>query len=488
MANVTMRQMLEAGVHFGHQTRYWNPKMAPYIFGARGKIHIINLEKTLPLLNDSMNFISKLAAKRGSIMFVGTKRAASAAIEEEARRCGMPFVSHRWLGGMLTNYRTIRASVKRLKQLEGMAEDGSIDHLVKKEVLQLTRERDKLERSLGGIKDMKGLPDALFIVDVSHEDIAVKEARKLGIPVIAIVDTNCSPDAIDYVIPGNDDAIRSIRLYAQLAAEAVLEGRASAPHVDVDDEFIELDAEGNPIKRQAPKAKPGPKQVTKKKVSKKVVARKVPVAAPEAEEKLEAQAATEEITPAPAETAPAETVPAETAPADTAATDPSAEKAAEKKEDPVESAPETTEAVAATEPAVEATEVEAKTEDSSAEEEKAEPEAAKPEEAVAATEPAAEDAKAEAKTEDSSTEEEKAEPEAAKPEEAIAATEPAAEATEAEAKTEDSSAEEEKAEPEAEKAEAEKAETKAAKAKVTKKKTAKKKTSKKTAAKKADKE
>jgi small subunit ribosomal protein S2 len=415
--------------------------MAPYIFGARGKIHIINLEITLPLLNDSMNFISKLAAKRGSIMFVGTKRAASAAIEEEARRCGMPFVSHRWLGGMLTNYRTIRASVKRLKQLEGMAEDGSIDHLVKKEVLQLTRERDKLERSLGGIKDMKGLPDALFIVDVSHEDIAVKEARKLGIPVIAIVDTNCSPDAIDYVIPGNDDAIRSIRLYAQLAAEAVLEGRASAPHVDVDDEFIELDAEGNPIKRQAPKAKPGPKQVTKKKVSKKVVARKVPVAAPEAEEKLEAQAATEEITPAPAETIPAETTPADSA----------TEKAAEKKDGPVESAPETTEAVAATESAVEATEAEAKTEDSSAEEEKAEPEAAKPEEAVAATEPAAEATEADAKTEDSSTEEEKAEPEAAKPE-------------------------------------AEKAETKAAKAKVTKKKTAKKKTSKKTAARKADKE
>jgi len=280
MANVTMRQMLEAGVHFGHQTRYWNPKMAPFIFGARGKIHIINLEKTLPLLNDSMNFISKLAAKRGSIMFVGTKRAASAAIEEEARRCGMPFVSHRWLGGMLTNYRTIRASVKRLKQLEGMSEDGSIDHLVKKEVLQLTRERDKLERSLGGIKDMKGLPDALFIVDVSHEDIAVKEARKLGIPVIAIVDTNCSPDDIDYVIPGNDDAIRSIRLYAQLAAEAVLEGRASAPQIEADDEFIELDAEGNPIKRQAPK--PAAKKDTPKKVSKKVVARKVPAATPEA--------------------------------------------------------------------------------------------------------------------------------------------------------------------------------------------------------------
>src|SRR5210317_1736270 len=274
MADVTMRQMLEAGVHFGHQTRYWNPKMAPYIFGARGKIHIINLEKTLPLLNDAMNFISKLAAKRGSIMFVGTKRAASAAIEEEAQRCGMPYVSHRWLGGMLTNYRTIRASVKRLKQLESMQEDGSIQHLVKKEILQLTRERDKLERSLGGIKDMKHLPDALFVVDVSHEDIAVKEARKLGIPVIAVVDTNCSPEQIDYVIPGNDDAIRSIRLYTQLAADAVLEGRASAPQVDVQDEFVELDAEGNPVKRKAEASNKDARKTTKKKVAKKKVARK----------------------------------------------------------------------------------------------------------------------------------------------------------------------------------------------------------------------
>jgi len=295
-----MRQMLEAGVHFGHQTRYWNPKMAPFIFGARGKIHIINLEKTLPLLIDAMGFISKLASKRGSIMFVGTKRAASVAIEDEARRCSMPFVSHRWLGGMLTNYRTIKASVKRLKQLESMQEDGGFDRLVKKEVLQLTRERDKLERSLGGIKDMKHLPDALFVVDVSHEDIAVKEARKLGIPVIAIVDTNCSPEMIDYVIPGNDDAIRSIRLYTQLAADAVLEGRASAPQVEADDEFIELDAEGNPIKRKAraAKAKPDARKGGQKKVSKKVVARKAP-AAPVAEkvvaEEVVAEAVVEEV-------------------------------------------------------------------------------------------------------------------------------------------------------------------------------------------------
>ena len=270
MANVTMRQMLEAGVHFGHQTRYWNPKMAPYIFGARGKIHIINLEKSLPLLNDAMSFISKLAARRGTVMFVGTKRAASAAIQEAAVRCGMPYVSHRWLGGMLTNFRTIKASVKRLKQLEEMGENNGFDHFVKKEVLQLTREKQKLEKSLGGIKDMKGLPDALFVIDVSHEDIAVKEARKLGIPVIAIVDTNCSPDEIEYMIPGNDDAIRSIKLYTQLAAEAVLEGRASSPQVEMDDEFVELDEEGNPIKRAAPKATPDTRKPAKKKVTRKV--------------------------------------------------------------------------------------------------------------------------------------------------------------------------------------------------------------------------
>jgi len=267
MPNITMRQMLEAGVHFGHQTRYWDPKMAPYIFGSRGKIHIINLEKSLPMLIDSMNFISSIAAKRGNIIFVGTKRAASKPIAEEAQRCGMPYVSHRWLGGMLTNFRTIRQSIKRLRQIEKMEEDGSFARLVKKEVLQLTRERDKLEKSLGGIKDMKGLPDVMFVVDVGHEDIAVKEARKLGIPVIAVVDTNCSPNNIDYVIPGNDDAIRSIRLYTQLAADAVLEGRASVPHVEDRDEFVELDEYGNPVKREA-------KAPAKKKVAKKVVAKK----------------------------------------------------------------------------------------------------------------------------------------------------------------------------------------------------------------------
>jgi len=303
MPDITMRQMLEAGVHFGHQTRYWDPKMAPYIFGSRGKIHIINLEKSLPMLVDSMNFISSIAAKRGNIIFVGTKRAASKAIAEEAQRCGMPYVSHRWLGGMLTNFRTIRQSIKRLRQIEKMEEDGSFTRLVKKEVLQLTRERDKLEKSLGGIKDMKGLPDVMFVVDVGHEDIAVKEARKLGIPVIAVVDTNCSPNDIDYVIPGNDDAIRSIRLYTQLAADAVLEGRASVPHVEDRDEFVELDEYGNPIKRAAKAPKSAKGIATKKKVTKKVVVKKAPVVA---EGSGKAQAAPAEAAKK-AEAAPSET-------------------------------------------------------------------------------------------------------------------------------------------------------------------------------------
>jgi small subunit ribosomal protein S2 len=318
MANVTMRQMLEAGVHFGHQTRYWNPKMEPYIFGSRGKIHIINLEQTLPLMTDALNFMSKLASKRGNIILVGTKRAASKAIEEEAQRCSMPYVSHRWLGGMLTNFRTIRQSIKRLKSLEQMHEDGGFAHLGKKEVLQLTREQEKLERSLGGIKDMKGLPDAMFVVDVGHEEIAVKEARKLGIPVIAVVDTNCSPEGIDYVIPGNDDAIRSIRLYTQLVADAILEGRASAPHIEVtDDDFVELDAEGKPIKRKARKGKDEDKKATRKKtakkVAKKVVVKKAGPAAPVADTAADAAASE-----SPAADAPAEPTEPEEAAADSA--------------------------------------------------------------------------------------------------------------------------------------------------------------------------
>ena len=229
MPQITMRQMLEAGVHFGHQTRYWNPKMAPYIFGARGKIHIINLEKTVPLFNDAMNFLSGVAQKRGIILFLGTKRSARESIKEAAELCGMPYMNQRWLGGTLTNFRTVKQSVQRLKELEAAETDGTFQKLVKHEVLGLRRERDKLLSSLGGIKEMNRLPDALFVIDVGHEDIAIKEAKKLGIPVIAVVDTNYDPELVDYAIPGNDDAIRAVQLYAQAAAEAVLEGKAAQP-------------------------------------------------------------------------------------------------------------------------------------------------------------------------------------------------------------------------------------------------------------------
>jgi small subunit ribosomal protein S2 len=266
MADVSMRQMLEAGVHFGHQTRFWNPKMAPYIFGERNKIHIINLEKSLPLAREACAFVKATVADGGKIMFVGTKRAARESIRTHAARAAMPFVSYRWLGGMLTNYKTIRQSVKRLINLEKMEEEGGFEGLTKKEILGLSREQAKLERSLGGIKEMTGLPDVLFIVDVDHEDIAVREARKLGIPVVAIVDTNCSPDGLDYVIPGNDDAMRAIELYAAMIADAVIEGRASLPEVALgEDEFVELDAEGN-VKRSTGRKK---KKSTKKAAGKK---------------------------------------------------------------------------------------------------------------------------------------------------------------------------------------------------------------------------
>lgn len=228
MAKVTMRQMLEAGVHFGHQTRYWNPKMAPYIFGDRNKIHIINLEKTLPMFNDALNFAGKIASKGGKVMFVGTKRAAQKSVREEALRCKMPFVDQRWLGGMLTNFKTIKQSVRRLHEIEKMQADGSINRGGKKEALMLTRELEKLEKGLGGIKDMRSLPDALFIVDVGHESIAVKEAKTLGIPVIGIVDTNNTADNVDYIIPGNDDAIRAIQLYTAAIADSVVEGHIAA--------------------------------------------------------------------------------------------------------------------------------------------------------------------------------------------------------------------------------------------------------------------
>jgi len=252
MTSVSMRQMLEAGVHFGHQTRFWNPKMAPFIFGERNKIHIINLEKTQPLYTQAAAFIKSVAAEGGKILFVGTKRSARDAVQKEATRCNMPYVNQRWLGGMLTNFKTIRQSIKRLNELDDMAQNGSLDRRGKKEAQMLRREMDKLLRSLGGIRDMNALPDAVFVIDVGHEQIAILEARKLGIPVVAVVDTNCSPDGIDYVIPGNDDAMRAILLYAGGVADAVLEGKASLPEMPVgEDEFVELDEEGNPKKRQA---------------------------------------------------------------------------------------------------------------------------------------------------------------------------------------------------------------------------------------------
>ncbi|KAA6184797.1 30S ribosomal protein S2 [Thiohalocapsa marina] len=228
MSDVSMRQMLQAGVHFGHQTRYWNPKMAAYIFGQRNKIHIVNLEKSLPLYQEAMSYLGKLASNGGRVLFVGTKRAAHDVIREQAERCGMPYVNHRWLGGMLTNFKTVRQSIQRLKDLEAMFEDGSIERFGKKEALTLSREREKLDRSLGGIKNMDGLPDAMFVIDVGHEKIAISEANKLGIPVVGVVDTNNDPSKIDYVIPGNDDAIRAVRLYIEGAASAILDGRQTA--------------------------------------------------------------------------------------------------------------------------------------------------------------------------------------------------------------------------------------------------------------------
>jgi small subunit ribosomal protein S2 len=244
MSTVTMRQMLEAGVHFGHQTRYWNPKMAPYIFGARSNIHIINLERTLPLFVDAMKYLEQVAANRGKILFVGTKKTTRKVIEEEATRCGMPYVNYRWLGGMLTNFKTIKQSITRMKDLEAMREDGRLQRFSKKEGLGMMRELEKLTHSMGGIKDMDKLPDVLFVMDVGYEKNAVSEAKKLGIPVVGVVDTNNNPAGIDYIIPGNDDSIRAVQLYAQSAATAILQGRASGVSfpAGAEDEFVEMDA------------------------------------------------------------------------------------------------------------------------------------------------------------------------------------------------------------------------------------------------------
>jgi small subunit ribosomal protein S2 len=317
MSNVTMREMLEAGVHFGHQTRFWNPKMAPFIFGERNKIHIINLEQTMPLCKDAVNYLGKVASKKGKIMFVGTKRAASDAVKEEAQRCGMPFVNHRWLGGMLTNFRTVRASIKRLKELEEMAASNSYEKINKKEILNLSREQEKLEKTLGGIKEMGGLPDVLFVIDVGYEKIAVQEASKLGIPVVGIVDTNNSPDNVDYIVPGNDDSMRAIKLYARLVADAIVEGKQSiVGGVDGDEELIEVEADA-PVAKDAVK-------VTAKKAAPAAAADDAeaqPVAeAPatdEAEPAEAAEAKADEAAPAEAEAKADEAAPAEQAEAKT---------------------------------------------------------------------------------------------------------------------------------------------------------------------------
>ena len=297
MSNVTMREMLEAGVHFGHQTRFWNPKMAPYIFGERNKIHIVNLEKTLPMCNEATGYLGKIAAKKGKILFVGTKRAASNAVKEAAESCNMPYVNHRWLGGMLTNFRTVRQSIKRLKELEEMAENNSYDVKNKKEILNLQREQEKLNKTLGGIKEMGGLPAALFVIDVGYEKIAVQEASKLGIPVVGVVDTNNSPDNVEYVVPGNDDSMRAIKLYSRVVAEAINDGKASIVVAAGDDELIELDEDGS-VMESAPKAK-----VEKKAAPKKVAAVKKE-AAEEAADESAAEAPAEEATAEAAEAAP----------------------------------------------------------------------------------------------------------------------------------------------------------------------------------------
>jgi small subunit ribosomal protein S2 len=284
MASVSMRQMLEAGVHFGHQTRFWNPRMAEYIFGERNRIHIINLEKTQPLFQEAIAFAKNVIADGGTLLFVGTKRSARDAVAKEALRCGMPFVNQRWPGGMLTNFKTIRQSIKRLMDLTDLQETGALDKRGKKEALQLRREMAKLEKSLGGIKHMGALPDVLFVIDVGHERIALSEANKLGIPVIAIVDTNCSPEGVDYVVPGNDDAMRAIGLYAAAVADAVFEGKSQAPALAVsEDDFVELDESGAPRKNAGRPGRAKPQAAVRRKPVARVAAVEATPGAPPAE-------------------------------------------------------------------------------------------------------------------------------------------------------------------------------------------------------------
>jgi len=295
MANVSMRDLLKAGAHFGHQTRYWNPKMAPFIFGARNKIHIIDLELTVPALDKAVSIVRGMAQNKNKVLFVGTKRAAAKIIKEQAERAGQPFVNHRWLGGMLTNWKTIRQSIKRLRELEAKMGDGTLEKISKKEALDLSRQLEKLDRSIGGIKDMGGLPDAIFVVDVNHEKIAIQEANKLGIPVIGIVDTNSDPDGVDIVIPGNDDAIRAIELYSSAIADACIEGAAESLGKS---DYVE-------VAEEAPAIEVTEKKAPAKKAAPKKVAEEAPV-----EEAPAAEAAVEE---APAKKAPAKKAPAKKA-------------------------------------------------------------------------------------------------------------------------------------------------------------------------------
>ena len=308
--NVSMRDMLAAGVHFGHQTRFWNPKMAPFIFGSRNKIHIINLEKTVPAFDAALVELRNMASRGNKILFVGTKRAATKVIKEQAVRVGMPFVDQRWLGGMLTNYKTIRQSIRRLQDLEAQAADGRLDMLTKKEALQKRRLMEKLERSLGGIKEMGGLPDAVFVVDVQHEHIAVSEANKLGIPVFAVVDTNSDPDGVDYLIPGNDDAIRAIRLYVLAAADAIQEGLDNAGMTVGPDEFVEVEAPAAAIEKAAAKEKAPAAAVKKAPAAAEAPAATTDKAPAAAKEKEEAPAAAKEKEEAPAAAKEKEEAPA----------------------------------------------------------------------------------------------------------------------------------------------------------------------------------
>ena len=314
MADITVRDMLDAGVHFGHRARHWNPKMAPFIYGERNQLHIIDLEQTVPLYRKTCDFVRSVAAQRGTVLFVGTKRAAQHAIRTEAMRCGMPYVSHRWLGGTLTNLKTIKKSVARLEELEALDEETTRERFTKKEILGLKREREKLLRSLGGIRDMDSLPDAVFIIDLEHERIALNEARKLGIPVAAVVDTNCSPQDVDYMIPGNDDAIRAAELYTRGIADAIMKGREEMPEISLgDDEFVELDEHGRPIARTGRRRSRSSAPTRLRGVSRRMPRRTAAVAREREDRDArppEAPAAAPPAAPAPAPAAAAPSVPA----------------------------------------------------------------------------------------------------------------------------------------------------------------------------------